>query len=121
MSALSFASRFYHQLAKQGLTFDGQWCGVSQLAYNDKVARKIAGMLETEWPADFAIGKNRQQLSDICGVDVNHDGIHYASGGWLCPAQLCESLQQYLQQQGITFCFEHNVVELNKQNKIGSY
>ncbi|MDB9566702.1 bifunctional tRNA (5-methylaminomethyl-2-thiouridine)(34)-methyltransferase MnmD/FAD-dependent 5-carboxymethylaminomethyl-2-thiouridine(34) oxidoreductase MnmC [Providencia rettgeri] len=114
VSAFPFASRFYHQLAKQGLSFEGQWCGVSQLAYNDKVARKIAGMLGTEWPADFAIGKSRQQLSGICGVDVNHDGIHYASGGWLCPAQLCESLQQYLQQLGITFCFEHNVVELKQ-------
>ncbi|NHX33334.1 FAD-dependent oxidoreductase, partial [Escherichia coli] len=54
------------------------------------------------------------QLSDICGVDVNHDGIHYASGGWLCPAQFCESLLQYLQQKGVTFCFEHNVVELKQ-------
>ncbi|RXN73265.1 bifunctional tRNA (5-methylaminomethyl-2-thiouridine)(34)-methyltransferase MnmD/FAD-dependent 5-carboxymethylaminomethyl-2-thiouridine(34) oxidoreductase MnmC [Providencia rettgeri] len=112
ISAFPFASRFYHQLAKQGVKFDGQWCGVSQLAYNDKVANKIAGMLETDWPTDFAIGRNRQQLSDLCGIDVNHGGIHYATGGWLCPAQLCESLQQYLHQQGVTFHFEHDVNEL---------
>lgn len=114
VSAFPFASRFYHQLAKHGFVFEGQWCGVSQLAYNDKIARKIAGMLETNWPETFAVGKTRQQLSDICGVDVNHDGIHYASGGWLCPAQLCDSLQQYLQLRGVTFCFEHDVVELKQ-------
>ncbi|GAB1438204.1 bifunctional tRNA (5-methylaminomethyl-2-thiouridine)(34)-methyltransferase MnmD/FAD-dependent 5-carboxymethylaminomethyl-2-thiouridine(34) oxidoreductase MnmC [Providencia sp.] len=112
VSAFPFATRFYHQLAKQGLEFEGQWCGVSQLAYNDKVAHKIAGMLTTEWPENFAVAKNRQQLSDICGVDVNHGGIHYATGGWLCPAQLCESLQLYLQQQGVEFRFGHDVSEL---------
>lgn len=113
VSAFPFALRFYHQLAKLGLQFDGQWCGVSQLAYNPKIARKIEGMLQTEWPDDFAIAKNRQQLSEICGVDVAHDGIHYATGGWLCPAQLCESLTQYLSACGVRFFFRHDVTELN--------
>ncbi|WP_369310740.1 bifunctional tRNA (5-methylaminomethyl-2-thiouridine)(34)-methyltransferase MnmD/FAD-dependent 5-carboxymethylaminomethyl-2-thiouridine(34) oxidoreductase MnmC [Providencia rettgeri] len=112
VSAFPFAKRFYHQLAASGIAFDGQWCGVTQLAYNDKIARKIAGMLETDWPEDFAVGKTRQQLKDICGIDVNYDGIHYPSGGWLCPAELCESLYCYLKNQGVQFYFNHDVTAL---------
>ncbi len=112
VSAFPFASRFYHYLATIGLEFDGQWCGVSQLAYNDKIAQKIETMLQTQWPENFAVGKSKQQLSEICGVEVNHSGIHYATGGWLCPAQLCDSLTQYLQAQGVEFCFEHEVNQL---------
>lgn len=112
VSAFPFAKRFYHQLATLEIPFDGQWCGVTQLAYNEKIARKIAGMLDTDWPEDFAVGKNHQQLNDICGVDVNYDGIHYPSGGWLCPADLCEGLYHYLQHQGVQFYFNHDVTAL---------
>ncbi|HEM8294020.1 MULTISPECIES: bifunctional tRNA (5-methylaminomethyl-2-thiouridine)(34)-methyltransferase MnmD/FAD-dependent 5-carboxymethylaminomethyl-2-thiouridine(34) oxidoreductase MnmC [unclassified Providencia] len=118
VSAFPFAKRFYHQLETMGIPFDGQWCGVTQLAYNEKVARKIAGMLGTNWPEDFALGKTHQQLNDICGVDVNYDGIHYPSGGWLCPAELCEGLYCYLKNSGVQFYFNHNVTALEQANSL---
>ncbi|MFD1090985.1 bifunctional tRNA (5-methylaminomethyl-2-thiouridine)(34)-methyltransferase MnmD/FAD-dependent 5-carboxymethylaminomethyl-2-thiouridine(34) oxidoreductase MnmC [Providencia vermicola] len=118
VSAFPFAKRFYHQLETMGIPFDGQWCGVTQLAYNEKVAHKIAGMLGSNWPEDFAVGKTHQQLNDICGVDVNHDGIHYPSGGWLCPAELCEGLYCYLKNSGVQFYFNHNVTALEQANNL---
>lgn len=118
VSAFPFASRFYHQLTSLGMLFDGQWCGVSQLAYNEKVARKMAKIAETDWPTDFAVYKTRQQLSDICGVDVNHEGIHYPSGGWLCPAELCQSLHHYLEKQGVQFHFNHDVIGLEQNDNL---
>lgn len=118
VSAFPFAKRFYHQLETMGIPFDGQWCGVTQLVYNEKVARKIAGMLGTNWPEDFALGKTHQQLNDICGVDVNYDGIHYPSGGWLCPAELCEGLYCYLKNSGVQFYFNHNVTALEQANSL---
>ncbi|USR63481.1 bifunctional tRNA (5-methylaminomethyl-2-thiouridine)(34)-methyltransferase MnmD/FAD-dependent 5-carboxymethylaminomethyl-2-thiouridine(34) oxidoreductase MnmC [Providencia stuartii] len=118
VSAFPFAKRFYHQLETMDIPFDGQWCGVTQLAYNEKVARKIAGMLGSNWPEDFAVGKTHQQLNDICGVDVNHDGIHYPSGGWLCPAELCEGLYCYLKNSGVQFYFNHNVTALEQANNL---
>ncbi|BBG59331.1 MULTISPECIES: bifunctional tRNA (5-methylaminomethyl-2-thiouridine)(34)-methyltransferase MnmD/FAD-dependent 5-carboxymethylaminomethyl-2-thiouridine(34) oxidoreductase MnmC [Providencia] len=112
VSGFPFATRFYHQLSAKGLKFNGEWCGVSQIAYNAKATKKINNMLQTEWPEEFAVGKDRRQLSELSGVDVNYGGIHYAMGGWLCPAQLCESFAQYLRQQGVTFCFDHQLTEL---------
>ncbi|EKT67256.1 bifunctional tRNA (mnm(5)s(2)U34)-methyltransferase/FAD-dependent cmnm(5)s(2)U34 oxidoreductase [Providencia alcalifaciens Dmel2] len=112
VSGFPFATRFYHQLRAQGLPFNGQSCGVSQMAYNPKATQKIDNMLQIEWPEEFAVGKDRQQLSELSGVDVNHRGIYYPTGGWLCPAQLCESLAKNLTQQGMNIHFGQQVTDL---------
>lgn len=117
VSGFPFATRFYQQLSAQGIEFNGQWCGVSQMAYNPKSTKKIDNMLQTEWPEEFAVGKDRQQLSELSGVDVNHRGIYYPTGGWLCPAQLCESLAQKLAEEGVNFYFGLSVTSLQRSEE----
>lgn len=112
VSAFPYAHRFYHHLSRQGIEFDGQWCGVSELAYHERSRRKIDSMLQTQWPEQFAAEKSREQLTQLAGLDVNHSGIHYANGGWLCPAQLCENLMHYLSEKGVKFCFQRDVKTL---------
>ncbi|EKT55645.1 bifunctional tRNA (5-methylaminomethyl-2-thiouridine)(34)-methyltransferase MnmD/FAD-dependent 5-carboxymethylaminomethyl-2-thiouridine(34) oxidoreductase MnmC [Providencia sneebia] len=112
VSAFPYARRFYDQLQHSGLQFDCAWCGVSELAYHDRSQRKISAMLQTQWPEGFAVGKTREQLSQIAGLDINHDGIHYSDGGWLSPAQLCENLVHKLKEHHVNFCFEHNITHL---------
>ncbi|EMA3642426.1 bifunctional tRNA (5-methylaminomethyl-2-thiouridine)(34)-methyltransferase MnmD/FAD-dependent 5-carboxymethylaminomethyl-2-thiouridine(34) oxidoreductase MnmC [Providencia stuartii] len=112
VSAFPYAHRFYRHLSQSGIPFDSQWCGVSELAYHERSRKKIDAMLQTEWPAAFAAAKTREQLTELAGLDVNHAGIHYAKGGWLCPAQLCESLMRYLAEKGVQFHFNHDVEQL---------
>ncbi len=109
ISAYPFARRFYDQLAHQGLEFDHEWCGVTQVAYDELSQKKISAILNRPWPEQLVQSRNRQQLESICGLDVNHDGIHYALGGWLSPAQLCQNLLAYLIEQGVDVYFEHQV------------
>ncbi|NRN28766.1 bifunctional tRNA (5-methylaminomethyl-2-thiouridine)(34)-methyltransferase MnmD/FAD-dependent 5-carboxymethylaminomethyl-2-thiouridine(34) oxidoreductase MnmC [Photorhabdus heterorhabditis] len=113
-SAFTFARRQYELLSAQGINFDHQWCGVSQLAYDEKSSRKIEKILATEWPNELAIGMNCHQLSEKCGLDVNYDGIHYPQGGWLCPAELTRAATELAQQQGMICLFNHEITALNR-------
>ncbi|WP_440493672.1 tRNA (5-methylaminomethyl-2-thiouridine)(34)-methyltransferase MnmD, partial [Serratia sarumanii] len=82
-AAFPFARRQYDALLQQGVAFDHQWCGVSQLAYDEKSGAKIANMLKTDWPQALAAAADRETLSELCGVDTGFGGITYPLGGWL--------------------------------------
>lgn len=82
-AAFTFARRKYAVLLHQGVSFDHQWCGVSQLAYDAKsAAAKIANMLAVERPAALAMAVDRAALSELCGIDSSFGGITtYPLGG----------------------------------------
>ncbi|PHM49863.1 bifunctional tRNA (5-methylaminomethyl-2-thiouridine)(34)-methyltransferase MnmD/FAD-dependent 5-carboxymethylaminomethyl-2-thiouridine(34) oxidoreductase MnmC [Xenorhabdus miraniensis] len=111
-SAFTFARRQYDQLIDDNVPFDHQWCGVSQLAYDEKSNNKINKMLQTEWPAAIAVEMDRQQLSHVSGLDVNYRGIHYPQGGWLYPAQLTQKVIKLAEQRGMRVNFNHKVTQL---------
>ncbi|AOM39379.1 bifunctional tRNA (5-methylaminomethyl-2-thiouridine)(34)-methyltransferase MnmD/FAD-dependent 5-carboxymethylaminomethyl-2-thiouridine(34) oxidoreductase MnmC [Xenorhabdus hominickii] len=115
-SAFTFSRRQYDQLINENVLFDHQWCGVSQLAYDEKSDKKIGKILQTQWPETIALGMDRQQISHISGLDVNHHGIHYPQGGWLYPAQLTQSVINLAERQGMQVYFNHKVTQLI-QNK----
>ncbi|OTA20438.1 bifunctional tRNA -methyltransferase MnmD/FAD-dependent cmnm s U34 oxidoreductase MnmC [Xenorhabdus beddingii] len=111
-SAFTFARRQYDQLIDENVLFDYQWCGVSQLAYDEKSGKKINKMLQSSWPEAIALGMDRQQLSHVSGLDVNHHGIHYPRGGWLYPAQLTQAIIKRAEQRGMRVYFNHKVTQL---------
>lgn len=113
-SAFTFARRQYSQLLEQGIRFDHQWCGVSQLAFDAKSRGKIDKMLQTDWPASLAAAMSREQLSALAGLDCAHDGIHYPAGGWLCPSDLTTELMALAQQNGMTCNYEHELHQLER-------
>ncbi|MFW5386729.1 bifunctional tRNA (5-methylaminomethyl-2-thiouridine)(34)-methyltransferase MnmD/FAD-dependent 5-carboxymethylaminomethyl-2-thiouridine(34) oxidoreductase MnmC [Yersinia sp. 2542 StPb PI] len=111
-SAFTFARRQYDQLLAQGIHFDHQWCGVSQLAFDEKSRGKIDKMLQISWPVSFAEAMSREQLSALAGLDCAHDGIHYPAGGWLCPSDLTTALVLLAQQKGMTCHYQHELSQL---------
>ncbi|PHM70035.1 bifunctional tRNA (5-methylaminomethyl-2-thiouridine)(34)-methyltransferase MnmD/FAD-dependent 5-carboxymethylaminomethyl-2-thiouridine(34) oxidoreductase MnmC [Xenorhabdus kozodoii] len=111
-SAFTFARRQYDQFIDENVSFDHQWCGVSQLAYDEKSANKIGKMLRTAWSEEIALGMNRNQLSDVGGLDVNYAGIYYPQGGWLYPAQLTQAVIKLAEQRGMQVYFNHKVTQL---------
>ncbi|CNK24284.1 5-methylaminomethyl-2-thiouridine methyltransferase [Yersinia mollaretii] len=111
-SAFTFARRQYDQFIEQGIQFDHQWCGVSQLAFDEKSRGKIDKMLQTAWPEALAQGMSREQLSALAGLDCAHDGIHYPAGGWLCPSDLTTALMALAQQNGMICHYQHELQQL---------
>ncbi|AHM75017.2 bifunctional tRNA (5-methylaminomethyl-2-thiouridine)(34)-methyltransferase MnmD/FAD-dependent 5-carboxymethylaminomethyl-2-thiouridine(34) oxidoreductase MnmC [Yersinia hibernica] len=113
-SAFTYARRQYDQLLEQGIHFDHQWCGVSQLAFDEKSRGKINKMLQINWPTPLAEAMSREQLSALAGLDCAHDGIHYPAGGWLCPSDLTKALMARAQQHGMTCHYQHELRQLDR-------
>ncbi|MBH2907784.1 bifunctional tRNA (5-methylaminomethyl-2-thiouridine)(34)-methyltransferase MnmD/FAD-dependent 5-carboxymethylaminomethyl-2-thiouridine(34) oxidoreductase MnmC [Serratia marcescens] len=114
-AAFPFARRQYDALLQQGVAFDHQWCGVSQLAYDEKSGAKIANMLKTDWPPALAAAADRETLSELCGVDTGFGGITYPLGGWLCPAELTRGAIALAQRQGLVCRYRHDALALARE------
>ena len=97
-AAFTFARRLYDALPVE---FDHDWCGVTQLGWDEKSAHKIAQMLKLELPQDIATAVDAAQVRETAGVETNCGGIQYPLGGWLCPAQLTAAVIEYARQQGL--------------------
>jgi len=110
--AFTFARRQYQAIAAQGVPFDHQWCGVSQLAYDEKSQGKIDKILEGDWPSALATGLSQQALTAAVGLECGNGGIQYPLGGWLCPAQLTAELISLAEKQGLTVHFNERVKSL---------
>lgn len=52
-TAFGFARRQYDALGQAGIASEHDWCGVNQIAYDEKSARKITQILHGDWPTDL--------------------------------------------------------------------
>lgn len=112
-TAFDFARRYYDALSAQGVVFEHDWCGVSQLAFDDKSARKIAQILAGNWPSSLVYPADSAQLSAHCGIELQSAGVVYPAGGWLCPAELCASALALACQQGLQAHLSTPIVTLD--------
>ncbi|WP_241723120.1 bifunctional tRNA (5-methylaminomethyl-2-thiouridine)(34)-methyltransferase MnmD/FAD-dependent 5-carboxymethylaminomethyl-2-thiouridine(34) oxidoreductase MnmC [Raoultella sp. HC6] len=97
-AAFTFARRVYDALP---VTFDHQWCGVTQLAWDEKSGQKIAQMLELNLPAEIAAAVSAEAVAQATGVETGCGGIAYPAGGWLCPQQLTAELLALAATRGL--------------------
>ncbi|WJV52569.1 bifunctional tRNA (5-methylaminomethyl-2-thiouridine)(34)-methyltransferase MnmD/FAD-dependent 5-carboxymethylaminomethyl-2-thiouridine(34) oxidoreductase MnmC [Prodigiosinella aquatilis] len=100
-NAFTYARRYYDALAAQGVQFEHQWCGVSQLAYDDKSARKIAKIIAGHWPLELVADHSAEELTTLVDLPLQTHGITYPQGGWLCPAELTAAALALAQQRGL--------------------
>lgn len=108
-AAFTFARRLYDALP---VAFDRDWCGVTQLAWDEKSQRKIEQMLALDLPAAIARAASAAQVKARTGVETGCSGIEYPSGGWLCPAQLTAAAIDFAVTQGLRVHYQHDVVSL---------
>ncbi|MEN4870395.1 bifunctional tRNA (5-methylaminomethyl-2-thiouridine)(34)-methyltransferase MnmD/FAD-dependent 5-carboxymethylaminomethyl-2-thiouridine(34) oxidoreductase MnmC [Kosakonia cowanii] len=108
-AAFTFARRLYDGLP---VTFDHQWCGVTQLGWDEKSQHKIEQMLTLELPHELAHRINAQEVLAQSGVETGCGGITYPAGGWLCPAQLTAGAIALGIEQGLQVHYRHEVEAL---------
>ncbi|MEN5014766.1 bifunctional tRNA (5-methylaminomethyl-2-thiouridine)(34)-methyltransferase MnmD/FAD-dependent 5-carboxymethylaminomethyl-2-thiouridine(34) oxidoreductase MnmC [Erwinia sp. Eh17-17] len=108
-AAFTFARRVYDRLT---LPFEHDWCGVTQLAWDEKSADKINKMLQMALPPTLAAGVDSAEAEALCGVTTGCGGITYPLGGWLSPAELTAGLWQLAEQQGATLRWQHEITQL---------
>lgn len=84
-----FARQFVDQAAanneKAGTTFDYDWCGVTQLAWDDNAAKKLGNMLDGGFPDALIRSLNVEETEQVTGVETGFHSVNYPLGGWLCP------------------------------------
>ena len=108
-AAFTFARRLYDRLP---VDFDHDWCGVTQLGWDEKSQQKIAQMLSLGLPDELAHAVTAQQVHDTAGVDAGCGGIHYPLGGWLCPAELTAAAIALAQARGLRVHYAHRLESL---------
>ena len=111
-AAYTFARRLYDTLP---VTFDHDWCGVTQLGWDEKSQQKITQMLSLGLPAEIATAVNAQQVKEKTGLQTDCGGIHYPAGGWLCPADLTTAAINLAQTRGLNVCYDHQVASLDSR------
>ncbi|NVD06154.1 bifunctional tRNA (5-methylaminomethyl-2-thiouridine)(34)-methyltransferase MnmD/FAD-dependent 5-carboxymethylaminomethyl-2-thiouridine(34) oxidoreductase MnmC [Vibrio sp. JPW-9-11-11] len=89
--AFLFARQFVDQAAQE-CEFDHQWCGVTQLMWDDKSQTKLTKMLEGDFDLQLLQHLDVQQTSATIGLPIDMESVHYPLGGWLCPAQLTQGI-----------------------------
>lgn len=110
-AAFTFARRLYDSLP---VAFDHDWCGVTQLGWDEKSQQKITQMLSLGLPEDIAHAVTAQQVTETTGVDTGCGGIQYPLGGWLCPAELTSAAIALGQSRGLTVHYAHKVQSLSR-------
>ncbi|KJR29509.1 bifunctional tRNA (5-methylaminomethyl-2-thiouridine)(34)-methyltransferase MnmD/FAD-dependent 5-carboxymethylaminomethyl-2-thiouridine(34) oxidoreductase MnmC [Vibrio sp. S234-5] len=108
-----FARQFIEQAAEK-ICFDHDWCGVTQLMWDDKNKKKLANMLEGNFDPQLVSALSPDQTAQTIGLPIDMASVHYPLGGWLCPAQLTQGLIAQLQQNSLfTVCFNQHIESLN--------
>ncbi|EOC1334566.1 bifunctional tRNA (5-methylaminomethyl-2-thiouridine)(34)-methyltransferase MnmD/FAD-dependent 5-carboxymethylaminomethyl-2-thiouridine(34) oxidoreductase MnmC [Cronobacter turicensis] len=112
-AAFTFARRLYDALP---VSFDKEWCGVTQLGWDEKSQTKISQMLELGLPESLARGVDSDTVRERSGVETGCGGIEYPQGGWLCPAQLTAGVVTLAQAHGLRVHYGHRVSALHPKN-----
>ncbi|MDA5604616.1 bifunctional tRNA (5-methylaminomethyl-2-thiouridine)(34)-methyltransferase MnmD/FAD-dependent 5-carboxymethylaminomethyl-2-thiouridine(34) oxidoreductase MnmC [Enterobacter sp. PI-10] len=110
-AAFTFARRLYDALP---VAFDHDWCGVTQLGWDEKSQQKIAQMLSLGLPEEIARAVSAQEVEDTAGVETGCGGIQYPLGGWLCPAELTAAVITLAQSRGLTVQYAYKVESLSR-------
>jgi len=113
-AAFTFARRFYDAL---DIPFEHDWCGVTQLGWDEKSADKIAKMLDMDLPASIAHAVDAGEVQALSGVATHCGGITYPSGGWLSPAELTAGLLRQATEQGLVIHWQHELITLTRQQE----
>jgi len=111
-AAFLFARRLYDALPVE---FDHEWCGVTQLGWDEKSAQKIAQMLSLGLPEEIACAISDSQMRSAIGLETGCGGIQYPLGGWLCPAELTAAVFEQAQQQGLQVQWGKTLTALEQQ------
>lgn len=109
-SAAFIYSRQFVNQAAQHLEFDFDWCGVTQLMWDEKSHNKLKPLAQGQFPQQLVMAFDHEQSSETLGLPVSCPSVHYPLGGWLSPAQLTQQLfHDLIRNKKLTAHFNHKV------------
>nr|WP_319555100.1 bifunctional tRNA (5-methylaminomethyl-2-thiouridine)(34)-methyltransferase MnmD/FAD-dependent 5-carboxymethylaminomethyl-2-thiouridine(34) oxidoreductase MnmC [uncultured Vibrio sp.] len=107
--AFLFARQFVEQAAEE-ISFDHDWCGVTQLMWDEKSTAKLERILEGNFTPKLIQKLSAQETAETIGLPIDIPSVHYPLGGWLCPAELTRGLVAQLEKNAnFEAKFEHKI------------
>ncbi|WP_371930890.1 bifunctional tRNA (5-methylaminomethyl-2-thiouridine)(34)-methyltransferase MnmD/FAD-dependent 5-carboxymethylaminomethyl-2-thiouridine(34) oxidoreductase MnmC [Oceanimonas sp. CHS3-5] len=91
LPAFLYGRRELEQLV-QRQPFAHDWCGVVQLAHDDKSGNKIDKLVAGAFPSELVQPLSDEEVNDTTGIEANLSGVAYPLGGWVCPFELTAAL-----------------------------
>ncbi|MFD2180207.1 bifunctional tRNA (5-methylaminomethyl-2-thiouridine)(34)-methyltransferase MnmD/FAD-dependent 5-carboxymethylaminomethyl-2-thiouridine(34) oxidoreductase MnmC [Veronia pacifica] len=114
--AFLFARQFIDQAAEKA-EFQHDWCGVTQLGWDQKSAEKLQKMLKGDFPTALLTELSHEQVLETTGLETGHAGVSYPLGGWLYPQQLTQQLLRLAGEKGQLHChYNKNILSLVREN-----
>jgi len=112
LAGYQHALRMLGQLLPQG---DDSWrqCGLLQLAFDEREAARLQGILDLTLPQALLHGVSRNEASTLAGVELPFGGLMFPGSGWVSPPALCRVLAE---QPGITLVTEQEVSAIEHGN-----
>lgn len=96
--------------------FDHDWCGLTQLGWNEQSLHKTQQMLLSGLPESIVYGLNRDAVEAHCGVNTGCAGVTWPQGGWLCPTELTAAALAHGIGQGLTVHYRHHLTSVTLRN-----
>ncbi|MHA7878453.1 MAG: bifunctional tRNA (5-methylaminomethyl-2-thiouridine)(34)-methyltransferase MnmD/FAD-dependent 5-carboxymethylaminomethyl-2-thiouridine(34) oxidoreductase MnmC [Saccharospirillum sp.] len=108
-SALLLAQRRLRRLPQ---SVAHQPCGLLQLNQGTKEARRFTGFREqSPYPDELVQWVDARTASDLAGVPIDCDALHFRDGGWICPPEL---VAERLSHPNIEVRTGHTVTRLHR-------
>ncbi len=89
-------------------------CGVLQLALNDKELKRQQSFLKNNDLSDIIIEVNRQQASELAGVNIEYPGLFFKKGSWVYPKHWCEAL---IKHENIEVLYDTHIKQLTQKSE----
>lgn len=71
-------------------------CGVAQLATKESESKKQQELVDNQhYPDSLVQAKTADELSNICGSSVAHNGLFFPDAGWVSPVDFCHFLADH--------------------------
>ncbi len=95
------AKQFYQEIYQQGFEFSHDWCGLLDIAYDDKLKifqQKFERL--NLWPAELIHSVDANTASKIANMPLNDGGLFMPQAGWIAPQECVQQLFKAAQQSG---------------------
>jgi tRNA 5-methylaminomethyl-2-thiouridine biosynthesis bifunctional protein len=88
-----FALCYWRHLGGIGTAFDGEACGVLQLATSDADAQdQCRTAMSHQYPANYVRWLDGMAVSALLAGEPSHGGWLFPEGGWVRPSSFCDAM-----------------------------
>ena len=95
------AKQFYQSLVQQGFNFSHDWCGLLDLAFDQKSKDFLNKFEQLKlWPKSLLQSIDSNMASDIANLPLKDGGLFFPEAGWIAPQELVQQIFKASLQTG---------------------